>query len=112
MYAKLINNKLTYAPKNFNTGDNLILNFNKNINLMKQHGFKEIIDNKPNYDNSTHYLSIEGYTETDVITINYKLNEIVVDNTPTLEERVIELENILQEQSELINSLVLLMKGE
>lgn len=59
MYAKLQNNKLIYAPRNYNTGANLILNFNKNIELIKLHGFKEVIDIKPEYDSSTHYLSIE-----------------------------------------------------
>lgn len=105
MYAKLISNKLTYAPKNFNTGDNLILNFNKNMNLMKKYGFKEVVDVKPNFDSSTHYLTVDNYIENeDNIIINYKLNEIVIDNTPTLEERVAELERINQE-------LMLLMKS-
>lgn len=42
MYAKLINNKLQYAPRNFNTGDNLILNFNKNTSLMKNMDLKKL----------------------------------------------------------------------
>ena len=62
MYAKLENNKLVYAPRNFKD-ENIILNFNKNTSLMKQYGFKEVIDNKPSYDNTTQYLSVSGYVE-------------------------------------------------
>lgn len=109
MYAKLTNNKLQYAPRNYNTGENLILNFNKNTILMKQHGFKEVVDIKPSYDSSTHYLSIDGYVEDEnSIIVNYKLNEIVIDNSPTLEERVAELEKINLEQSKMIQQLLLL----
>lgn len=108
MYAKLENNKLTYAPKNYNTGANLILNFNKNIELMSKYGFKEVIDNKPEYDNSTHYLSIDRYTESENnIVINYKINEIEINKEPSLEERVAELEKNNKEQSKLIKTLLL-----
>ena len=104
MYAKLIKDKLNYAPRNYNTGENLILNFNKNIQLMKQYGYKEVIDIKPNYDNSTHYLSVENYTENDEnIVVNYKLNEIVVNNEPTLEEQISEQKEVNKTQDELIN---------
>ena len=94
MYAKLKDNKLTYAPRNFNTDINLIINFNKNIDLMKQHGFKEVIDNKPSYDNTTQYLSVSGYTESEEsITINYVINKIEESKEPTLEEKVESLES-------------------
>ena len=95
MYAKLENNKLVYAPRNFNTGENLILNFNKNISLMKKYGWKEVIDNKPSYNNTTQYLSINYYTENeDNIIINYVINEIE-KKEPTLEEKIelLEAEN-------------------
>lgn len=112
MYAKLKNNNLTYAQKNFDTGVNLILNFNKNVELMKQYGFKEVIDNKPDYDSSTQYLSVDGYVENeDNIVINYKINEIEINNEPTLEERVAELERINEEQYQTIQELSSLMKS-
>ena len=96
MYAKLENKKLVYAPQNYNTGVNLILNFNKNEDLMKLHGFKKVIDIKPSYDSSTHYLSIDGYTESDnSITINYKINEIEINNTPTIEEQIADLNDVV-----------------
>jgi len=107
MYAKLENNKLIYAPKNYDTGENLILNFNKNIELIKLHGFKEVIDNKPSYDNITHYLTISGYTENeDSITINYTINKIEINNEPTLEERVTELELENEKLKQMDNELV------
>lgn len=109
MYAKLENNKLIYAPKNLKVGDKLILNFNKNVELMRQHGYKEVVDVKPLYDSNTHYLTVDGYTEEEnSIIVNYKLNEIVISNEPTLEERVTELENIITEQQSLLSQLLTL----
>lgn len=108
MYAKLENNKLIYAPKNLKIGDKLILNFNKNVELMQQYGYKEVVDVKPSYDINVHYLSISGYIEEeDRIAINYKLNEIVINDEPTLENRISELEKTIREQMELINQLKL-----
>lgn len=105
-------NKLTYAPRNYNTGESLILNFNKNLFLMNKYGFKEVVDIKPVYDSSTHYLSIEGYEEDEsTITIKYKLNEIAIEETPTLEERVAELERINQELISLMKTN-LMKEGE
>ena len=107
MYAKLENNKLVYAPRNFNTGENLILNFNKNEELMKKYGFKEVIDDKPIYDNTTQYLTINGYTENeDSITIDYTINEIEINNKPTLEDRIIELELENEKLKQMDNELV------
>lgn len=108
MYAKLENSKLIYAPKNYDTGANLILNFNKNEDLMKKYGFKEVIDNKPTYDNTVQYLTISGYIENeDSITVNYTINEIKINNEPTLEDRIIELEQVNKEQDILINTTML-----
>jgi len=100
MYAKLENNKLTYAPKNYKTPTHLILNFNSNITLMEEHGFKEVVDIKPEYDNSTHYLSVDSYTEDEnSITINYTIKDIEpIIQEPTLEDRVSQLETKTKEQ--------------
>lgn len=97
MYAKLENNKLIYVPKDYNTGDYLIINFNKNEELMKQYGFKEVIDIKPEYDNNTQYLSVKDYTEKeDSIIINYKINEIEYQKQqPTLEEQISDINSVL-----------------
>ena len=103
MYAKLENNKLVYAPRNFKD-ENIILNFNKNTSLMKQYGFKEVIDIKPEYDNTTHYISVSGYVENENnIIINYVVNVIEENQEPTLEEQIAELKETNNEQDELIN---------
>lgn len=107
MYAKLENNKLVYAPRNFKD-ENIILNFNKNTSLMKQYGFKEVIDIKPEYDNTTHYISVSGYVENENnVIINYVVNEIEENQEPTLEEQIAELEETNKTQDELINTTML-----
>lgn len=113
MFGKLENGNLTYAPTNLKLENGgIIVNFNKNITLMKKYGYKEIIDIQPAYDSKTHYLTIEGYEEVeDTIIVNYVINEIVVDSTPTLEQRVAELERINKEQAQLIQSLYLLVNN-
>lgn len=112
MYAKLENNKLIYAPKNLKVGDKLILNFNKNVELMKQQGYKEIVDIKPSYDSATYYLTVSGYIEDEYsITVNYKLNEIINNNEPTLEERIKELENKMIDYQNLVQELMQVREG-
>lgn len=107
MYAKLIDNQLQYAPKNYKVGGNLILNFNLNEELMKEYGFKEVIDSKPEYDDSTHCVIIGSYSEDDnAISINYVVKELIADDTFTLEQRVTELEKMYQEQAQMIELLI------
>lgn len=100
MYAKLEDGKLIYAPKNYKTPTHLILNFNKNITLMEQYGFKEAIDIKPEYDAVTQYLSVDGYTEDEnSIIVNYIIHDIeTIIQEPTLEDRVSQLETKSKEQ--------------
>lgn len=107
MYAKLENNKLVYAPRNFNIENKLIINFNKNEELMKKYDFKEVIDIKPEYDNTTHYISVSGYVENENnVIINYVVNEIETSKEPTLEEKVQVLENENEELKQMDNELV------
>lgn len=110
MYAKLENGQLTYAPKNYKTPIHLILNFNKNVKLMEQYGFKEVVDIKPTYNNSTQYLSVDSYTEDEnTIVINYAVNDIEpTPQEPTLEDRISKLEKVVEEQSEFIEKYKLL----
>ena len=105
MFGKLKNGNLTYAPINLKLENGgIIVNFNKNIDLMKKYGYKEVIDIQPSYDSETQYLTIEDYSETDTeIIVNYSINEIVIDNTPTLEDRVKELEEVNAIQDTLID---------
>lgn len=110
MYAKLENNKLTYAPKNYKTSTHLILNFNKNISLMEKYGFKEVVDNKPEYNVETQYLHISGYTEDKThIFVKYVVRSIEPTiQEPTLEDRISELEKVIEEQKEFIEKYKLL----
>ena len=77
MYGKLIDGKLVYAPKNYLTDDNrMIFNFNNNVELMKNNGFKEVEDIVPSYDATTHYVIKVGYDEgEDKIVVNYEVLE-------------------------------------
>ena len=77
MYGKLIDGKLVYAPKNYLTDDNrMIFNFNNNVELMKNNGFKEVEDIVPSYDATTHYVIKVGYNEgEDKIVVNYEILE-------------------------------------
>ena len=95
-YGILINNELEYAPNRYTTDEGqLIVNFDKNIEVMEQHGFKFVVDEKPEYNKDLQSLSVVGYEETDDgITIIYEvLNTPEPKPTPTLEERVISLES-------------------
>lgn len=95
-YGILINNELEYAPNRYTTDEGqLIVNFDKNIEVMEQHGFKFVVDEKPEYDEDLQSLSVVGYEEADdSITIVYEvLNTPEPKPTPTLEERVISLES-------------------
>ena len=95
-YGILINNELEYAQSRYTTDEGqLIVNFDKNIEVMVQHGFKIVVDEKPEYNKDLQSLSVVGYEETDdSITIIYEvLNTPEPKETPTLEERVISLES-------------------
>ena len=95
-YGILINNELEYAQSRYTTDEGqLIVNFDKNIEVMAQHGFKIVVDEKPEYNKDLQSLSVVGYEETvDSITIVYEvLNTPEPKPTPTLEERVISLES-------------------
>ena len=95
-YGILINNELEYAQSRYTTDEGqLIVNFDKNIEVMAQHGFKIVVGEKPEYNKDLQSLSIVGYEETDdSITIVYEvLNTPEPKPTPTLEERVISLES-------------------
>lgn len=95
-YGILINNELEYAQSRYTTDEGqLIVNFDKNIEVMVQHGFKIVVDEKPEYNKDLQSLSVVGYEETDdSIAIVYEvLNTPEPKPTPTLEERVISLES-------------------
>lgn len=73
MYGKLIDGVLKYAPTNYLTENGkLIFNFNTNIEVMLENGFKEVINVVPSYDANTQVVTMDSYTEEDTtITVNY-----------------------------------------
>lgn len=95
-YAKLENGVLVYAPENFTTpSGSLIVNFNKNVTLMKRYGFKEVVDVKPSYDELTEYLIISGYSENETsIIINYTIKQMdLIEQEESIEEKIKSLKN-------------------
>ena len=87
MYGKLINGVIKYAPTNYLTENGrMILNFNTNIEVMLENGFKEIINVVPSYDANTQVVTMDSYTEGDTtITVNY-----VVTAKPLTKEEQLE----------------------
>ena len=87
MYGKLIDGVLKYAPTNYLTENGkMILNFNTNIEVMLENGFKEIINVVPSYDANTQVVTMDSYTEEDTtITVNY-----VVTAKPLTKEEQLE----------------------
>ena len=87
MYGKLIDGVIKYAPTNYLTENGkMILNFNTNIEVMLENGFKEIINVVPSYDANTQVVTMDSYTEEDTtITVNY-----VVPAKPLTKEEQLE----------------------
>ena len=87
MYGKLIDGVIKYAPTNYLTENGkMILNFNTNIEVMLENGFKEIINVVPSYDANTQVVTMDSYTEGDTtITVNY-----VVSAKPLTKEEQLE----------------------
>ena len=108
MYAKLIGNQVIYAPRNLKLDDGtIIVNFNKNINILKEYGYKEIIDNPISYDKDTQKIILTGYTETeDNLIANYRVEEITKPVPLTLNDRVSKLEAQIYEQAAILNEEV------
>lgn len=87
MFGKLVGDKLTYPPKNLKTDNGqLIVNFNKDEKLMRQYGYKEVVDAIPDYDKTSQYILVANYTEDDnTITINYEVVDIPIPEPTELE---------------------------
>lgn len=65
MYGKLVNGELVIAPNELELKDgSVILNFNRSIDKMLEHGFKPVIDVKPGYDVDKQYCKFVQYTDT------------------------------------------------
>lgn len=82
-FGILKNGMLNYAPKNYkNSNGNFIVNFNKNEELMKSKGYKIVIEEKPDYNNISEYITISGYEETeDRIIVKYEIRKIEISES-------------------------------
>lgn len=97
MLVKLIDDKIIPISYPLLLPNNKLL-FEEDINILKECGYKELIDEKPEYDEKTHYLIQKGYQENDnniiviygVVQIQNEYPEITPPNP--IEERLIELE--------------------
>lgn len=67
MYAKLKEDgQLEIAPLNYiDENSNLYLNFNNNKELLNTYGFKEVIENIPDYNKDIETLILSSYKEVD-----------------------------------------------
>lgn len=64
MYAKLVNGELIAAPQDLVLEDGkIIVNFNRSIAKMLEHGYRPVIDSKPGYDVDTQYCRFVNYTD-------------------------------------------------
>lgn len=106
-FGKLKNGVLQYAPKNYiSPNGNIIVNFDKNEELLRKYGYKRIINEKPDYNKETEYIIVSGYEETeDSIIINYEIKEIVI--TKSIEEKMEELKEVNNIQDILIDTTML-----
>lgn len=113
-YAKLENGILEYVPTNYTTpSGSLIVNFNKNVSLMKRYGFKEVVDIKPSYDEITEYLTISGYTENDEsIIVNYTIKQMdLIDQEASIEEKIKDLKTVDSDHEIAISELYEIIMG-
>lgn len=65
MYVKLVNGELIEAPEKLELEDGIVLmEFNRSIDLMTQHGFKPLVDTKPNHNVDKQYCNFVEYYDT------------------------------------------------
>ena len=98
MYGKMVKGELLLAPVNYLTETNqMIFNFNKDVELMKEHGFKEIIKKEPEYIPQTQQLHFSHYEETDTNIIEV----YTVEERPlSQEEKIVALQEAHKEAKE------------
>ena len=91
-YAKVVDGALIEAPRNLKLDDgSIIFNFNYDVNIMKEHGFKPIEKNIPNFNTETESVCVENFIDNGKhIVVNYK----VIQNQATLKNRVESLEEL------------------
>lgn len=110
MYGRLINGGLEYAPINYKLDDGrIIMNFNKDEELMQKYGYKNVTHVIPDYDSTTQYIQISNYTETDEnITVNYEVVNLPtpIPTVAELSNRIVSIENELLQQTTILEEEV------
>ena len=98
-YAILVDNELVYAKEYYICQDGTIITgFNKNENIMKEYGFKQVIDEPPTYDETKEELCKVGVLDdVDSLIILYAIKPI--------DMYAIKLEKILQTKEDLATYL-------
>jgi hypothetical protein len=93
MYGKIIDGVLEYAPEIFSLPNGqIIINFNKNKNIMKKYGYKEVVNQIPAYDPATQSVYISEYVDDyNEIIIVYGVRDIPAEESPT-DTKISELE--------------------
>ncbi|MEG0371867.1 MAG: hypothetical protein RR645_06200 [Clostridium sp.] len=107
MYGKIVDGGIQHAPTIFKLEDErLITNFNKDISLMRIHGYKPIVSDIPLYDKTTHMLVSNGFEETEenIVTLHSveKIDETIEEKIIRLEVEKTELENAILELAAMI----------
>lgn len=103
MYGKLKDGQIIPAPKNFVTSSgNLIFNFDSKPALLIANGYKEIINEEPQYNQSKQEIIFSHYEEQeDTIVAIYN----VIDKPLTQEELINSLQSENEELKEQINNI-------
>ena len=98
MYAKLINEKLEYAPETYTIENGTqILNFNKSIFYLIKYGYKPVKNLCPPIDSNFQKAVFSHYQEQeDCIEIHYN----IIDKTTEISNTILSdlLNNILKEE--------------
>lgn len=95
-YAKLINGKIEFAPKNEIVCG---IEIEPSKSIMLKMGYKQLLDIKPTYDKETQYLVQDNYEEDEEnIFFKYIIKDIV--EKPTLEQTIVTLNKKVDELQE------------
>lgn len=85
IYAKLNNSRLEYAPDTYKSDSNeLILNFKSNSDLMKQYGFKQVIDVPVSYNRNHQTYTVSYVEDANTITAQYSVNYLPIETLKEL----------------------------
>ena len=117
---KVVNGQLYPAPETYRDGKKTITNFDKNKGQQKKYGYKELKEvDVPEYDSETEYVEIVRYEYTEdgeYIVPVYEVKKLADKPVepkpmPTLEERVLIVEEELTETQIAVAEVFELVEG-